>query len=526
MRSVPAAMIWEIFGRGRWHLLSFTLGSIAFPALVLTALKRDGALDMDNPPTLILHTTFTLLGIMMCGAALLQSQGKIARLFSYPLSTPTLVAWRLFPAMAIITVQMAFINAVLNALFDLNWPIWGPALFAAAAFAAVAATLWLTENATVWIAVGMGVVSSFLGLWFKMRYGGFTSPPDHYWNYITPLEAITLLAISAASYWVAVRAVARLRCGEAPFSLGIIDRITRYLESFATFRFPSTTPFASQCRYEWRRKGWLMPAGVLMVAAGSVIGWFFTDRDPENLILMQLGIGSALSLMGIFGGMAFGNTGSDDAHYGMTSFLATRPISDSDLTRVILSTAAASVLLSWAIWAISFALVCLGLIAAGASQTVVQVAGISWVAYVAILLGPWTVTGIVASLGFFGRLGAILITLTAFCGCIIAFALLNTFISSEWRATLRQVVFVGGALMVLVITPWLFATAKRRRFITSSVVSASAAFWVIAVAFVMSFWPAVLPFTFTAIMLSLAAMALVVIPLAAAPLALSANRHR
>jgi hypothetical protein len=526
MKTVPAAMTWEMFARGRWHLLSGMLSSIALPAFVLMAMKHDGALNAADPTTVTLHTVFTLLGIMLCGASLIQSQGKIAQLFTYPLRTTELVAWRMLPAMVIISIQIAFVTAVLNAMFDLRWPIWGPALFAAAALASITATLWLVENSPVWFAIAIGLVGGFLGLWFQTRYGRLFARPDHYWLVVTPRHIITLTAISVAAYCAGVLGVARRRCGKPPFSLGIVDRITQYLESFTTFNTVARAAFDSQCRYEWRRKGWLMPAAVLISVLGGTIGWFFTSRDPEVVVLMFMGMGASLSLFGVIAGMALGNTGSNDANYGMASFLATRPISDADLARAILKTVASSVLLSWVIWATAFATVCLGLCAVGESKTVSQLIDVNWLVHVATLLGPWAVAGILASICFFGRLGALITALAGISGGIVAIALVNTFISPELQSLLRQVLLIGGSLLVLMGASWLFNAARRKKHIDTPIVSASAAFWSIGVAAVLIFWPTALPFTFSAILLSLAAMALVVIPLAAAPLALSANRHR
>ena len=139
MKSVPASMIWEIFARGRWYLLLATLGAIAFPTLILTVLERDGALDPADSSTLLMHTIMAIVSMLFCGSSLIQSQGKISKLYALPLTTSQLVTWRLLPAMAIIIVQMAVIGAVLNAMFHLDWPIWGPALAAAVIFAAVEA---------------------------------------------------------------------------------------------------------------------------------------------------------------------------------------------------------------------------------------------------------------------------------------------------------------------------------------------------------------------------------------------------
>src|SRR5690348_8103891 len=106
MRSIPAAMTWEIFARGRWVLIAATLGAIALPAMVLMALQRDGALNPNDPSMLQMHMIMAMVAMLFCGAGVLQSQGKISRLYTYPSTTSGVVAWRLLPAMAIIAAQM------------------------------------------------------------------------------------------------------------------------------------------------------------------------------------------------------------------------------------------------------------------------------------------------------------------------------------------------------------------------------------------------------------------------------------
>jgi hypothetical protein len=38
MRSIPAAMTWELFTRDRWALLSTALGALALPVVLLALL--------------------------------------------------------------------------------------------------------------------------------------------------------------------------------------------------------------------------------------------------------------------------------------------------------------------------------------------------------------------------------------------------------------------------------------------------------------------------------------------------------
>src|SRR4051812_39679499 len=195
MRSIPATMTWEILRRGRWHLLSATLGAIAFPAMIFTALRHDGA-DFNDPSMLMMHILFVNNMILIIGAALFAAQGRISQLYAYPLRTSSIVAWRLLPAMVIIGALTAASIECLNLIFDLSWPIWGPAMFASVAMACVSAFAWLTEKSQVWITVSMAMVAAVLGFWFKSRYGSAFSSSTHYWQQVTPIDAFTMVAAS------------------------------------------------------------------------------------------------------------------------------------------------------------------------------------------------------------------------------------------------------------------------------------------------------------------------------------------
>jgi hypothetical protein len=518
-------MIWEVLARGRWNLILAVFGAIALPAMVLMALERDGALDPHDPSILQMHMIMALVGMLFSGAAILQSQGKVSRLYAHPLATSEIVTWRLLPAMVIIVLQMVLGTAVLNAMFNLDWPLWGPALTAAVGFAAIQATLWFTENSSGWLLVANAATAGAIGLWFRSRYGGMFSEPSHYWRLLTPGEVLTMLAIAAASYWVAVKGVARNRCGEPPLSVGIIDRLNRILESYTTFNTPPATAFDSQCRYEWQRKGWLMPAAVIVIIVGGLIGWFFGSREPDDLFLAFLGGGGALWMIGFIGGLVFGNMGRSDADYAMGSFIATRPISDGDFARAILKTAATSVLLAWLIWAISFALVCLGLLATGTFHRT-NFGEMNWLLYPMTLLGPWAVTGTFASLGLAGRLKAMVIALSGLSAAFIGGTVISSFLSHELRFLIQRGWVLLVVATILGSAPLLFAAARRKGLISSPVVWASAAAWIVGVAATTLFWPATLPLTFLSFLLLAASLALVFIPFAAAPLAVGINRRR
>jgi hypothetical protein len=518
-------MIWDVFARGKWNLSLAILGAIAWPAMILGALHREGSLNPTDSSMLMMHTIMTLVAMVACGAAILPSQGKISKLYTYPLTNMQVVAWRLLPAMAIIVVQMAIVLAAINGIFHLDWPIWGPALAAATGLAAITASLLLTENSNGWLILTNGAVGAVVGLWFRSRYGGMFSEPLHYWQTVTAGDVLTMLAMIVASFWVAHKAVARNRCGEPPFSLGILDRVNRALESCTTFNTVASTAVRSQCRYEWQRKGWLMPASVALLIGGGLIGWYFGSRDPQDLILGFLGGGGALWMLGFIGGVVFGNTGRNDADFVMGTFLATRPMADADLARAILRTAAASVFAAWLIWAMSAAIV-FAVCGLTGSLKADQFRSVNWFLYPASLLGPWAIAGALVSILLSGRIKLVVIVFSGLSAATIAAVIASTLLPSWLWGLLYQSSMVTAAVAILLATPVIFAVAYRRDLVGQSAILALGTFWIAAATAAIVFWPATMPFTFSVLLATAISLSLMVLPFAAAPLAIAANRHR
>jgi hypothetical protein len=351
------------------------------------------------------------------------------------------------------------------------------------------------------------------------------SEPTHYWRVVTPGEVATLVAIGIAAFLTANVAIARNRYGAPPYSFGILDRINRVFDYYTAFNTIPRTPFEAQIRYEWQRKGWLMPAAIAILVLGGIVVWYFGSRDPQDLLVGFLGGGGALWMIGFLGGIVFGNSGPNDADFKMGNYVATRPIADGDLARAILKTAATSVFISWLIWAIAFAVVCVVFVLAG-SFTFPQLENANWLLYPGSLLGPWIVVATLASILLLGRARLVIITFAGLCAAFIASAIVSTLLPTELKSLLSQTVLTGGSIIVLLACPLLFAAARHKLLISSATNWASAAFWIVAVTLLGVFWPRSTPFTISAFLLTVAALTLAVLPLAAAPLAVAINRHR
>src|SRR5580704_4935508 len=199
MRSIPLAMTWEMLRRGWWVLALGALGANALPVLLFTVLRYEGPLDPADQSQIIMNMVIVQINVFLFAAAASAALGPPSRLYTFPVSTSSLVAWHLVLGMLAVALELIASTAMLNAMFGLEWRLWGPAMFAAVAMAAFQAAIWLTEKSG-WFLLAISVVSIGLCLWFKSLYGPMFSVPTHYWTEVTPAQVATLLAIGIAAY--------------------------------------------------------------------------------------------------------------------------------------------------------------------------------------------------------------------------------------------------------------------------------------------------------------------------------------
>jgi hypothetical protein len=279
--------------------------------------------------------------------------------------------------------------------------------------------------------------------------------------------------------------------------------------------------------FQWRRKGWVMPALVAICLTIGIIIWLFASRRAEDLFLGFLGGGGMLWLVGVVGGLAMGNVGPNDSDFAMGHFLATRPMTDADMARTTLRTAANSVLLAWFVWAAAFLIACIVLMAARVWPAVEVPEGANWWYLPATLLGPWIVAGTLTSIGLAGRSKLVLQLLCGLAAAFIGVMLISELAlprEARWVLQRTLVAIVGGSL--LLGTGWLFLAARRRGLIQAPTVWAATGVWAVAAVLLVLQWPLKEEPQLSAYPLFAGVLALAVAPLAAAPLALSWNRHR
>jgi hypothetical protein len=534
MRSIPVAMTWELFRRGRWRLVGGALAANALPAIVLAALHFEGGLSPREPSTVQIHYMMMQLNMFMFGATVFAVQGSPSRLYALPVTTATIVAWHLLPAMVVMVVESVLSTVALNALFDLNWPLWGPALFLAVMLAGIDAAIWLTEK-SAWTVLALALVAAVFGFWFKSRFGPLFSPPQRLWTELTAPEVFTMAVAGLLAYAVGVVGVARNRRADRWPEIGIVAWINRVLDPAPALGAPFPSPLAAQFWFEWRQKGWAMPAAVVLLMTFGLAIWLIFSRDPLVLIGAVVVGGGMLSLLGGVGGLLIGNCGPNDANYEMGQFLATRPVTSPDMARTLLRTAGLSTLIAWAAWVIAGLLV-YGILLAfqwGPKMAVDRNLILPWWYFPATLLGPWTVATFGASILLTGRtkpfvvIGSVLFVLWL---ALQIFA--KYYLSQMGREAMYEglAAACGGAAIGL--TVWLFVVARRRALVGTSVAIAALTGWLVLCILAATLVPRDPPysiltqFPWQGWLVLAGLLALVVFPLAAMPLAIAWNRNR
>src|SRR5712691_2305151 len=528
MRSIPLAMTWEMFSRGRWSLIAAALGANVFPALILTAVRHEGTIDPEDSSQLVMHMVLVQISMFCFAAAAFAAQGEPSRLYAFPVPTSSLVAWKMLPAMVLVSLETLVSSAALNVVFDLNWPLWGPALFVAVAVAAIQATLWLTEK-SAWLPWAFALVATVLGLWLKSRYGETFSQPNRLWSEVTPSDVVTMLSFALLSYFVAVIGVARQRRGDVLPSLGILAWLERTFDSAPEVGQPFRTPAQAQFWFEWRQKGWAMPAAVLFGIVGGCGGWLIFSRDCQELLHGFFVGGGLLSVVGLVGAMILGNTGPSDANFEMGQFLATRPLTNVEMSRMILKTAAKSVFLAWSIWAVAFLTLYMILLAFQAvppNAFPSELIGWGWY-FPATLLGPWIVVGLLGSVGLAGRPRTAWKLFAALFLLIIARPLFAKYALS-YQAQLqfdRGMTIALGVVYVLG-TAWAFVAARRRSLIGSRTTWTALSTWATLSVLVVLERALHRPNDVPLCVFTVGLLASATATLATAPLALAWNRNR
>ena len=550
MHSVSGAMLWEMIGRGRWQIPGWFLFGNAFPFLLYAAFSHFQA-DFADPSFVILHVILLQLTMLIFGLGIVAAQGSLSRLFLLPVSTARIVVWHLLPGGLLLSLEVAASLSMQNAWFGLRQPVFGPALFAASAWASAQMLVGLSHRVLRSILLAsIPLVLSFC--WFAARYGQWFQQPSYYWYEVTIVEMCTAMLSCAICCFLTVKAVARDRCGERLQALPLWKAVEHSLERIADRLFRSNSEFRSatdaQLWFEWRSKGIALPAIVAFVAFMNAVvvpirllitgNWAESLQDFEEF---ALGAGLLLPLVAVLAGLLLGTTYSgpqsrdhaatirdlntQEPFDQMSSFLASRPITSAQYAAVILQTAARAVGWGWTLWALAtFTGGFLSLLTDVPLPGMVFSAGSGW--YLpGTLLAAWIGITCVASAVLTGRFARFSM---AFVSAILASIVFNP-VTDQWASQqLKQILLLGLSglicLLILIGTSLAFASAVRRALLSSRVVRRCVGFWFVLNCVALLLQPPGLPPSVLPCILSFTT--LVILPFATTPLAIAWNRHR
>jgi hypothetical protein len=526
MRSVPLALTWELLARGRRDLIAAVLGANAFPLLVFSAIFSHGKLDVSDPSMIVMHFALAQVVIAAIISAVVAAQGATARLYAYPVTAGAVVTWQMLPAMAITALVTAVSLGAQSAIFQLDWSIWGLTLFAATATAAVRATLWLFDR-SAWAILMVILLAIVLGWWLSGRYGGSYSQPANYWTQVTLGEFAAMAATICVAFCVSVPAVARNRHAAPPFSLGILDWIARLLAGAETASRKFKTPMHAQAWFEWRSKGLVTPI-VVVCGLMFVLGvWSVGSGDAEELFHAFVAGGGLLIPAGVIGGLVLGSLAfSSGKDLVIVQFLATRPLSDTELARAVLWNVAKSVFAAWLVWAAAFfAYYIVLLIVLAPVENYIR--EFYWWYFPATLVGPWIAASTMATAMMTGNVKRFILlffgSAMLFLGLTMTALLLGW---HEWLARIHAATITTLGAAFAAVTVWAYAKAVCRRLIGWATVYVGAT---IALVLYVGVWLAIgaHPDATAGVMLFFLGLTLLAVaPLAAAPLAVAWNRHR
>lgn len=284
-------------------------------------------------------------------------------MFTLPVSTAALAGWPMLYGAT--TMAGLWVVAASLALRPSGVPaplVW-PALFAAALVAWLQALAWMPYGLP-----GLRIIMAVLLL--------------------TTIDAVVLLAmelqVSESSmalimappiplaYLAARHAVARARRGDTPDWRGAFDRLGQAADILPRRRDRFVSAARAQGWLEWREHGRSLPAWTAIVLPFQLLLLFVVRGEPPvltviTLVLMLL----TPPFLAAFVALTVGRSSPDAGNaYGLTPFLATRPLRAAGLVAAKLRMAGASTLVAWLL---VLAAIPLGLTLAGSWPVVLEV---------------------------------------------------------------------------------------------------------------------------------------------------------
>lgn len=545
MRSAALAIGWEFRRRHVWPLVAIGVYLVVLavirllglgPAEIIRLVPPDGRAAVLIAP---LATTYSyFLAVFSFGfAGDLTARQSIfpARMFALPVRTAALVGWPMLYG----TGTVAFL--VLAATLLARWP-WGvevplilPALLAAVFLAWTQALTWMPYGLP-----GLRVIVTVLWL---ASLDAIVTLAIHY-NASEPLMIAILMPQLPLAYLVARSAVARARRGDVPDWRGMFARAVSLADILRVQRDHFTSPGRAQLWFEWRRHGRSLP-GMVAILLPFELALLWLARDAPALAdLILVIVLLTPPFVAAFAATTFSNANplARDS-YGVSPFVATRPLSSAALIAAKLKMAIRSTLAAWLLVVVAVPL--------ALSWSDTWPAVIQWVDRTIELVGmPRAIvfallmfSGLMAStwkqlvqsmyIGLTGRAWIIRSSMLFALTVIVIIGPVAQWIDEDVRAraalwdALPSILAVLACLKILAAA-WVASRLSESRLLSNRTLVSGAIAWVVAVLALYGLlaWLVSGPLIPRSFLITIAILAVPLARLSAAPLALAWNRHR
>ncbi len=542
MRTPAAAIAWEFRQRHRWGLIAllatiFTLGGIKIVVLTneVHLEMRDATFALLVPVPLA-ATSLYLLAVFTFGIS-----GDLAaresmyppRMLTLPVSTAALAGWPML--YGCVSISLLWFAMRISGIFPpgLDVPKYWPALFASSLLAWTQALTWMPyplRGMRILISIGLLIsidIVVFTALEYKARESTMV---------------LLLAPFVPLAYVAALSAVSRARRGDVP-DWSVAERFApAFTRSGARRDFRSAA--RAQLWFEWRQYGRTLPLMVAIVLPFGLSLLFPFHETPAVVIEIVVAALFMPPFMAIFVAASAGKSSSNASEsYGITPFIATRPVEDRGLVVAKWQAALLSTLAAWFIVAVA---VPVALMWSDATEPIIKIAHNMDDALGrprAIILGLLILVGLVGStwkqlvqglyIAMSGRDWAVKgIAFATLALVTTGFLALGWILDSRYRIVVAWSA-IPWLMMALVAVKLLLAMqvmqrgAERGLFTRTQLVFA-AIVWDLCVLVVYGVLALILPeILIRRYFLLLVAMLIVpFVRLAAAPLAVARNRHR
>lgn len=542
MRTPAAAIAWEFRQRHRWGLLAVFAAMLVLGGIKLAFLAAQTHHDLSEVtfallvPVPLAATFMYLLAVFTFGISgdlAARESMYPARMLTLPVSSAALAGWPML--YGCVSMMLLWFTVRVAGVFpsDFDVPKYWPALFAASLLAWTQALTWMPyplRGLRIVVSIGL-LVSIDVVVFTALEYRARES------TMLLLLAPLVPLAFAAAA-----AAVRRARRGDVPH-WGVAERLApAFGRSAARREFKSAA--RAHLWFEWRQFGRSLPLMVASVLPAGLALLFPFRETP--VIVREIVLMSALlpPFLAIFVAATVGKSSSNASEsFGMTPFVATRPVGDRALVVAKWQAALLSTLAAWAIVAVA---VPVALLWADAAEPIVGIARNVDEALGrprAVVLGLLVLAGLIGSTwkqlvqGLYVAMGgrdravkgiafATLVLVTA------GFLGLGWILDSRARiaAAWAAIPWLMAAFVALklLLAVWVMQRIAARGVLTRKQLIAGAIAWDACVLALYGVLAMILPaILFRGYFLLLVAMlAVPFVRLAAAPLAVMGNRHR